>query len=206
MRVRSWLSGMLALGMALGAAGCKGGNKPARVRGTVNLDGKPLPHATVTFVPVSDGAMPATGVSDPDGSFTVDTKGQPGAMPGDYKIMVAYNDVPSESQLQPFAGDKDKVNQKTIMDKIAKINKNKKTRYAIPEKYSTMDTPFQEHVPGGEITLDLRSDKRAKSAEKKTKEEASEKAAKGDKGKTEKKTKAAPAKKKPVKKKDDDDD
>jgi hypothetical protein len=54
------------------------------------LDGKPLDGATVAFIPDSDGARSASGLTDASGNFRLTTV-QPGdgATPGKYKITVS---------------------------------------------------------------------------------------------------------------------
>ena len=81
------------LGWAL-ASGC--GHRPdlppmAKVSGTVTLDGKPLPHGMVQFVPDgSRGTEGPTGVGriDEKGRFTITTSGVKGAVVGHHKIRV----------------------------------------------------------------------------------------------------------------------
>ena len=63
----------------------------AKVSGTVTLDGKPLPHGMVQFVPdSSQGTEGPTGVGriDEKGRFTITTSGVKGAVVGHHKIRV----------------------------------------------------------------------------------------------------------------------
>ncbi len=62
-------------------------SKPVPVEGVVKLDGVAVEGATVTFV-TSDGKMSAAGQTDASGHFTLSTSGQPGAFPGEYKVVV----------------------------------------------------------------------------------------------------------------------
>ena len=76
------------------ASGC--GHRPdlppmAKVSGTVTLDGEPLPHGMVQFVPDgSQGTEGPTGVGriDEKGRFTITTSGVKGAVVGHHKIRV----------------------------------------------------------------------------------------------------------------------
>ena len=75
-------------------AGCGGG--PSRpptypVEGTVTLDGKPLPDATVTFRPAGtdSGQRPANGKTDADGRYQLTTfSAGDGAMAGSYRVAI----------------------------------------------------------------------------------------------------------------------
>jgi hypothetical protein len=58
------------------------------VKGQVLLaDGQPLSGGSVQFIPAR-GGLPATGVIDSDGSFTLKSKSREGAAPGDYKVRI----------------------------------------------------------------------------------------------------------------------
>jgi hypothetical protein len=79
-----------ALGVMLLAAaiGC-GGNTPrtAAVSGTVTYKGKPLPNASVSFVPVKGDGRAASGVTNSAGRFDLGTfAADDGAIPGSYRI------------------------------------------------------------------------------------------------------------------------
>ena len=69
--------------------GCSNNQREtAIVRGTVTVDGKPVPNGTVTFIPEVSGP-PATGEINPMGQYTLTTyQAGDGAVPGRYKIMV----------------------------------------------------------------------------------------------------------------------
>jgi len=71
--------------LTLLASGC--GAKPVPVNGVVLLDGKPVEDATVTFV-TADGKMSANGFTDASGNFSLSVADQPGAFPGEYKVVV----------------------------------------------------------------------------------------------------------------------
>lgn len=67
---RLW--GLMALwGLAVSALGCA--SEGPEVKGTVTLDGKPLPGARVNFQPLTnnDTAVPAIAICDANGNFTV---------------------------------------------------------------------------------------------------------------------------------------
>jgi hypothetical protein len=84
---------LVALVVALLAAGCGGGNTQP-VSGTVTIDGNPLAarNGVVTFVPdKAKGNVTAdepAGTVDDRGHYTLYTKGRRGAPPGWYKVVV----------------------------------------------------------------------------------------------------------------------
>jgi hypothetical protein len=82
----AWASSILML-----VAGCGGGGGLVPVEGTVTLDGKPLPDATVTLsqVKVTDPG-PFVGVTDADGRFALAAVGKQGsgAVPGEYFLFI----------------------------------------------------------------------------------------------------------------------
>ncbi len=78
-------------------AGCKDAGpslgKLVPVQGKITLaDGKPLVGGEVTFVPIDkDSNAPsftADGPIEEDGSYTLYTKGKPGAPPGKYRVVL----------------------------------------------------------------------------------------------------------------------
>jgi hypothetical protein len=70
------------------------------VSGVVTLDGKPLPNATVTFVPISkgDGETSAGGLSDSTGKYVLRTDSKNyGIKPGSYKVIISSFVMPDGS-------------------------------------------------------------------------------------------------------------
>lgn len=57
------------------------------MEGEVFLDGKPVAEAAVAFTPVGGGPV-ASGVTDPQGRFRLQTANQPGAPTGEYIVTV----------------------------------------------------------------------------------------------------------------------
>ncbi len=68
--------------------GC-GGTPLIPVSGKVTEGGSPLEGVAVTFVPNSGDTEIAVGVTDASGAYQLKTKGEDGAMPGDYKVTLA---------------------------------------------------------------------------------------------------------------------
>jgi hypothetical protein len=62
---------------------------PAKVLGTVTLEGKPLAGATVTFYPDAKDGKKATGKTNDDGSYILKTGDADGAAPGKYRVTIS---------------------------------------------------------------------------------------------------------------------
>ncbi len=76
-----------------GLCGCRDG-RPTRVRvsGRVLVDGEPLTHGHVRFVP--EGARPSGGIVDSDGRFTLTCyDGQDGAVLGTHRVEVSASEI-----------------------------------------------------------------------------------------------------------------
>jgi hypothetical protein len=86
---------IMSLGLpALILAGC--GEKAARlvpVSGTVTVQGTPLPYGTITLIPnAAEGntsKLQPRGTIGPDGKYTLETDGQPGAPVGSYIVTIS---------------------------------------------------------------------------------------------------------------------
>jgi hypothetical protein len=88
MRLVVWLC--VGVGL-LGVLGCGGPSESVVVSGTVKLDGQPLSHASVTFVP--EGAtrgLGGSGRTDAEGRYTLtDARGGKGILPGEYRVVIS---------------------------------------------------------------------------------------------------------------------
>jgi len=62
--------------------------KVVTVKGVVKIKGKTVPGVVVTFLPPRWAA--SNGETAADGSYTLQTAGQTGALPGDYKVAFSY--------------------------------------------------------------------------------------------------------------------
>ena len=90
--MRNWISGLLAAGFALAAAGCgdKGGNSTnlSPIQGKVVFaDGKPVTFVEVWLLPREASGALAFGKTDAAGAFSVKSLGdQVGMVPGKYVV------------------------------------------------------------------------------------------------------------------------
>jgi hypothetical protein len=74
---------------ALAVCGCgERGQKLVKAGGVVTYRGKPLPEASITFVPV-DGGLPSIGRTDTSGQFELTTSGRPGAPIGSFQVAIS---------------------------------------------------------------------------------------------------------------------
>jgi len=140
--------------VTLFAIGC-GQSGPAveYVKGVVTLDGTPLEGATVFFSPKGSDGIGAAGMTQPDGSFTLNAKGaKPGAgtVVGDYSVTVTkveMPDFPNITEDDPRYGtpEHDRLNQEASRAKPKAI---------VPEKYNSSETsPFTATVGSGNNTF-----------------------------------------------------
>ena len=104
--MRRQLIGCLAAGIMFASVGCGSGAKTSKtepVEGVVTLDGAPVADATVTFVPVQEGAgVSATGTTDAEGKYRLSAMGSgirgeagAGTLPGEYYVGVMKVNIPS---------------------------------------------------------------------------------------------------------------
>jgi len=147
----SWVAVVVAATLA--GPGCGGGKVP--VTGTVQLDGKPIEGAVVTFHPADQGkGQTATGTTDKDGVFHLSTtKPSDGALPGEYKVTVTYSEGPVPSA--PATG------MKAAFEGLDKARKEtrKPPKYSIPASYGNPEkTDLRQKVPPeGKVVLALKS-------------------------------------------------
>ena len=117
----------LAVLLVLVLSGCSGGGlETVPVSGKVTLDGKPVSGAGVLFMPVAEGP-PAAATTDEQGQFLLQTAGQPGAAPGNYRVSISLQKTSgvtvNEEGLEGSAG-----------------AGGVKVEWIVPEKYSNPDT------------------------------------------------------------------
>jgi hypothetical protein len=120
----------ILLGLALVAVlGC-GGNRFVPISGTVTLDGKPLPNATVSFQPIApegsiDAGIGSTGKTDAQGHYSlIAANGQTGALVGKHRVQISAvaAEVGDSDERPPRGGwtQKDKVPEKYDKNPIEK--------------------------------------------------------------------------------------
>ncbi len=100
--------GLVAIVLVCSGCGAKGkGLQVEYVEGVVTLDGEPVPKASITFIPTTDGpgVEAAAGYTDEKGVYKL-TSGngdpQKGAVAGDYKVIISKIDSKSLTEGQPY--------------------------------------------------------------------------------------------------------
>jgi hypothetical protein len=161
---RPWTLVVLLLSpLLLASAGC-GNRNLSKVEGVVTLDGEPLQGALVSFVPVGQGRA-ASGLTDSNGYFRLTTLStDDGAVPGEYKVIIAYDDNPEERKdATMFTTEEKRDARMGTMSPQGKKKmaekRSKKPPSQVPAIYSDIKrTPLKEVVPtNGKIELALRS-------------------------------------------------
>ncbi len=158
---RSWHGSLLLLA-ALSVAGCGGAGGPELlpVSGRLTLDGQPLPHKTIRFVPEpGTPGLGAGATTDATGMYTLlaarpqATRDMPGAPAGAYRVVVTEPMFPIDTPLPKAAGQEP-------APAIGLPAPNATRRAAIPPAYTSVDsTPLQVEVShqNAILNLDLRS-------------------------------------------------
>jgi hypothetical protein len=160
MRPRTLFFGALGLASLLGLYGCGGAAKPVKVKGTVTLDGKPLPNGLVKFIPTAERGREATGLTEADGSFQLETfTTADGALPGDYKVTVQYQEPVSQSDIVAPQPGKSMKGMWDATQKAQREQQKKAPKYVVPAKYGDRkETTLQQRVPPeGPVLFELRS-------------------------------------------------
>ena len=151
----------LLLIIALCSFGCGQSESSVEyVEGVITLDGNPLEGATVFFSPQGTDGTGASGLTQSDGSFTLNSQGaKPGAGTaiGNYSVMVSKVEMPEFPNIDeddPRYGtpEHDRLNQEAS---------TAKPKVIVPEKYNNSETsPFTAKVESGSntFTFDISSE------------------------------------------------
>ena len=124
----------------LAIVGCSSGITLLPVSGQVTLDDKPVAGAAVLFQPVAGGPA-ASGVTDADGNYTLETANRKGAVPGEHKVTVTKKIVKGVRE------------DETVDASGVQI------QWLVPEKFSDPDKSGLKRTVarGGDYVLQLRS-------------------------------------------------
>lgn len=86
----AWYVGVVVIFLV----GCGGTTQESEVSGTVMLDGKSIGPGVVVFAPI-EGATPATGTIQADGSYTLMTSREVGLAAGKYRASISIREQPA---------------------------------------------------------------------------------------------------------------
>jgi hypothetical protein len=88
-RNSGFMAAAFLVAAAVVAAGCGGGAKTAPTSGRITYKGKPVAKAHVSFTPVEGDRRAATGLTDDDGRYTLETFAPgDGALVGHYRVSI----------------------------------------------------------------------------------------------------------------------
>ena len=120
------------------------------VKGTVTKNGKPMPEATISFVPDATNKVstPGNDQTGPEGNYSIHWKGRAGLAPGKYKVFVepaikvsgnmpdAFKDDPYMAKLAmgPAAEKKPKPGEKSEFDAVVEESGENKLEFDVKEK------------------------------------------------------------------------
>lgn len=129
-----------AFALLIVSNGC---SRPTSVKGTVKLDGQPLPDASVIFIAQDEGGKDARGSTDSNGVFRLD-----GVMPGKYKVVIQA----AAKFETPAAATEEEA------QRIAPASTPQKP--LIADRFSQPDkTVLEQEIPAkGEIVFDVKSE------------------------------------------------
>ncbi|WP_406698258.1 hypothetical protein V5E97_05315 [Singulisphaera sp. Ch08] len=122
--------------------------KVVPVTGTVKLNGVPLPTAVVSFIPPKWPA--SNGETKADGTFTLETTGNPGVLPGEYRVSISY-------LVSPAGGAQGLGPRRSFSPPPGMLGAEEK----LPPEYSDfMRTTLKRTVPatGGNFEFDIKAD------------------------------------------------
>ena len=137
----------LIVALALSVLGCEQpGVSVEYVRGVVTLDGTPLEGATVFFSPKGGEGIGASGMTQGDGSFALNTQGAKpgaGAAVGDYAVSISKTEMPEF----PDISEDDPRYGTPEHDRLQQQASRAKPKVIVPQKYNAPETtPFSAQV------------------------------------------------------------
>ncbi len=147
--------------LVVSALGCGQSSGPnvQYVHGVVTLDGAPIEGATVSFSPEDSKGIGASGMTQSDGSFTLNAQAaKPGAgtVAGEYAVTVRKVEMPEF----PDIGPDDPRYGTAEQEKLEREANQAKPKVIVPEKYNTPESsPLHAEVVSGknEFQFDLLS-------------------------------------------------
>jgi hypothetical protein len=147
-----------------GLAGC--GDKPVKVSGVLKMDGTPVEGATVVFT-TEDGSKSFSGSTDSAGNFELSGPQQPGALPGNYKVVVTKRKAITNEKMSPGGDDYKKQMEKMMKEGKGKtgpanpfVSGGSESKSELPAIYGAANTtPLTQKVPPDTqpVVIDIKS-------------------------------------------------
>lgn len=114
------------------------------VTGKITLDGKPIPHVFVSFVPEREGAVLGSGVTDEAGLYRISYQSAVGAPVGDYRVILSYRTNPEGVPIS-----------KSMDSSLLVPLEVTQAIERLPTKYATRDSVLKAKVREGENVIDF---------------------------------------------------
>jgi hypothetical protein len=134
----------LAVVISFTVAGCSesgGIEGTAPVKGKVTYNNAPVEGASVSFIG-GETQRPAGAITSADGSYELMTGDTPGALPGQYSVLVTKGDAPALGEMS--------------MEDASKLPPSAPPKQLLPAKYGDpLLTPLKYEVKAGSNTIDL---------------------------------------------------
>ena len=115
------------------------------VTGTVTLDGKPLDHVQVNYIPLREGGVMATGETDQTGRYHLSYNDKPGTPPGEYRVIMSYRTDPKGVPITRA------MNSTLLMPRELTQAEER-----LPRRYVTRDSQLFARVTEGENVIDFK--------------------------------------------------
>lgn len=125
-------------------AGCQPSSGTVSVKGKVTLKGSPAPEGTmITFVPVGGGETATGKVKNGEYELFSGIKGDVGAKPGKYKVVIAAGSAPDQGAYEAMKGPK-------------KGEAPGSSTGTFPKEYGAAETtPLEKEVASSSNTIDI---------------------------------------------------
>jgi hypothetical protein len=114
------------------------------VTGRITLDGKPVEHIHVTYVPQREGGTIASGETDESGGYRLSNNSTIGTPPCDYRVILSYRTDPKGVPVSK-AMDSSLLVPLEVRQAIERL----------PAKYSTKNSELMATVRDGENVIDF---------------------------------------------------
>ena len=137
-------------------AGCGVGGSAVDSKGTLTWeDGTPIAGATIRCVPKDSAVPEALGVSDQKGAFSLSTQKGPGALPGEYTVVITKTVAPAGMSV----GEGEQLSPEEMMKLMKKVGVGKTvaTKSEVPAVYSdAASSPLKLTITGASDKHELK--------------------------------------------------
>lgn len=114
------------------------------VTGKITLDGTPIPHVFVSYVPEREGAVLSSGVTNDAGIYRISYQSAVGAPAGDYRVILSYRTSPKGVPIS-----------KSMDSSLLMPLELTQAIERFPAKYATRESELKATVREGENVIDF---------------------------------------------------